>query len=486
MIERHDALERQRALVAKGERFHDRFRLRLEGALAAAAAAEQQLLAAENALEAARTADAAAAVAAHLHPGDQCLVCGNRVEQLPRFDGAGVRAATAAQKAAAKAATAATTDRQDAELELARIEARLDAERARLDELAEQVAAGPPRADAEAALAAAAAAGAAVTDARNRRSAHHKAIETARALLRRSDEQRSAAWQAFDRARDALARLEPPPAARRDPAEDWAALATWAATTELDVLRRLAAAEGERDRLAERQRARTAELLDAAQAVLPDAHTLRTVADVRDRSLAAEGRIAAELTRLEADRRRAAEVQRELDGAVEAEQVASMVTQLLRANRFGAWILDEAVQQLVEGATGLLQRLSGGAYSLVLDGKDFAVIDHNNADAIRSARTLSGGETFLASLALALALADQVVMLAGPTAAPLESLFLDEGFGTLDPDTLDTVASAIEELGSAGRMVGIVTHVRDLAERLPVRYEVTKDADGARVERVLA
>ncbi|MEZ5260243.1 MAG: hypothetical protein R2755_00350 [Acidimicrobiales bacterium] len=124
------------------------------------------------------------------------------------------------------------------------------------------------------------------------------------------------------------------------------------------MLRRLAAAEGERDRLAERQRARTAELLDAAQAVLPDAHTLRTVADVRDRSLAAEGRIAAELTRLEADRRRAAEVQRELDGAVEAEQVASMVTQLLRANRFGAWILDEAVQQLVEGATGLLQRLS--------------------------------------------------------------------------------------------------------------------------------
>ena len=83
-------------------------------------------------------------------------------------------------------------------------------------------------------------------------------------------------------------------------------------------------------------------------------------------------------------------------------------------------------------------------------------------------------------------MAEQVVTLAGPTAAPLESLFLDEGFGTLDPDTLDTVATAIEELGSAGRMVGIITHVRELAERLPVRFEVTKGPEGARVERVLA
>ena len=61
---------------------------------------------------------------------------------------------------------------------------------------------------------------------------------------------------------------------------------------------------------------------------------------------------------------------------------------------------------------------------------------------MRSARTLSGGETFLASLALALALADQLALMAGRGGARLESLFLDEGFGTIDPDTLDTVASA--------------------------------------------
>jgi exonuclease SbcC len=112
------------------------------------------------------------------------------------------------------------------------------------------------------------------------------------------------------------------------------------------------------------------------------------------------------------------------------------------------------------------------------------VIDHGNADAVRLARTLSGGETFLASLALALSLADQVAEMAAGGAARLESIFLDEGFGTLDPDTLGVVASAIEELGSRGRMVGIVSHVRELAEAIPVRYDVTKGPHSSTVVRV--
>ena len=101
-----------------------------------------------------------------------------------------------------------------------------------------------------------------------------------------------------------------------------------------------------------------------------------------------------------------------------------------------------------------------------------------------SARTLSGGETFLASVALALALADQVVDLAAAGAVRIESIFLDEGFGTLDADTLDVVATAIEELGSGGRMVCLVSHVSELAERLPVRFEVNKTSTGSSVRRV--
>ena len=63
-------------------------------------------------------------------------------------------------------------------------------------------------------------------------------------------------------------------------------------------------------------------------------------------------------------------------------------------------------------------------------------------------------------------------------------LFLDEGFGTLDADTLETVAATIETLGSSGRMVGVVTHVADLAERLPVRFEVSRSGNASTIERV--
>ena len=67
--------------------------------------------------------------------------------------------------------------------------------------------------------------------------------------------------------------------------------------------------------------------------------------------------------------------------------------------------------------------------------------------------------------------------------AKLESLFLDEGFGTLDSDTLDVVASSIEDLGSEGRMIGIVTHVEEIAQRMPVRIKVTKGSESSFVER---
>ena len=97
-----------------------------------------------------------------------------------------------------------------------------------------------------------------------------------------------------------------------------------------------------------------------------------------------------------------------------------------------------------------LRELSGGQFCLVLDDRNFAVRDHTNADELRSARTLSGGETFLASLSLALALADATAELSPEGAPTIESIFLDEGFGTLDPQTLDTVATAIEELGASG------------------------------------
>jgi len=130
-----------------------------------------------------------------------------------------------------------------------------------------------------------------------------------------------------------------------------------------------------------------------------------------------------------------------------------------------------------------LSYLSNERYRLSFENDEFYVIDSWNGEDRRSVRTLSGGETFLASLALALALSEQVRILAVGERAKLDSLFLDEGFGTLDAETLETVVSAIEQLGGDGRTVGVITHVADLAERLPARLIVTKSPRGSTVER---
>jgi exonuclease SbcC len=182
---------------------------------------------------------------------------------------------------------------------------------------------------------------------------------------------------------------------------------------------------------------------------------------------------------------------------LEAEAaLARTLADHLKAHELIAWIQEEALSRLAEAGSRHLQELSQKRYSLRLGSgteeaaaradQDFFVVDGSHADAIRSVRTLSGGETFLASLALALALAESLAELGaeGRAADALDSLFLDEGFGSLDTDTLDTVVSALDALHGGDRMVGIVTHVRELAERLPARLEVGRQGAAATV-RVL-
>ena len=122
------------------------------------------------------------------------------------------------------------------------------------------------------------------------------------------------------------------------------------------------------------------------------------------------------------------------------------------------------------GAT--LLELSGGQFELTHDGRDFAVVDHADADSVRPVRTLSGGETFQASLALALALSAQLAGLAAGGTARLDAIVLDEGFGTLDEATLDVVASTLESSGRRRRPDGRRGHPRRRAGRAgagPVR-----------------
>lgn len=170
----------------------------------------------------------------------------------------------------------------------------------------------------------------------------------------------------------------------------------------------------------------------------------------------------------------------EADAAASEAAVARALADHLRASRFEQWMMAGALEALVAGANGLLAELSDGGYSLRSEEGGFAVIDHRNADEIRPVSTLSGGETFLVSLALALSLSETH---AAEGDARLDAVILDEGFGSLDDDTLDTVASVLEELaGSRGLMVGVITHVKELAERAMTRFEVVRAASGSTVK----
>jgi exonuclease SbcC len=214
------------------------------------------------------------------------------------------------------------------------------------------------------------------------------------------------------------------------------------------------------------------------------AQLVEFVADLRRRAAAAAARAAqeAESQRRKLENARAL-AERISERRVHAQRFDALAKEL-RADHIIAFLQLEALQILAAAGSQHLSGLSDGRYRLAYEGDEFFVVDTWNGEEQRSARTLSGGETFLASLALALALSEQVRSLSLAERARLDSLFLDEGFGTLDPETLETVVEAIEQLGGDGRMVGVVTHVQELAIRLPTRIEVEKSPRGSRLQIV--
>jgi exonuclease SbcC len=154
----------------------------------------------------------------------------------------------------------------------------------------------------------------------------------------------------------------------------------------------------------------------------------------------------------------------------------------LRQDRFVQFIIQQTLDLLAVRASDELTRISAERYSLNSHEGEFYVIDHVNADEQRSVKTLSGGETFLASLSLALALSQHVGDLAGEgLGAKLDAVFIDEGFGALDPDTLEDVIDALERLREGDLMVGVITHVPALAERIRVGIRVEKGRNQSEV-----
>ncbi|MBB5784734.1 AAA family ATPase [Nonomuraea jabiensis] len=245
------------------------------------------------------------------------------------------------------------------------------------------------------------------------------------------------------------------------------------------------------------------ELVAAAAAPAPD---LASLGSERDRLEEAHTRLSSARDRAVARAERLAQLHGELADRIErwrpaaerhrlAERMAALASGTSGDNQWSmslsSYVLGERLRQVVDAANERLDHMSAGRYLLRHDlrktagsrGRSGGGLGLRVADGWtgvdRDPATLSGGESFITSLALALGLADVVTAEAGGT--ELGTLFVDEGFGTLDEDTLDGVLDILDGLRDGGRAVGIVSHVAELRSRITAQLKVTKTRAGSTV-----
>jgi exonuclease SbcC len=360
---------------------------------------------------------------------------------------------------------------------------RLDELTSRIAELDELLQSAPVQAELQAQLALLDELEAVAADAGQRLLAARAERADAQRALADLEQLESEARARLSTARDPVVELGAPTADGVGLLAAWTLLADWASDQAFAANQDVAAAKEKL--IAARMRVK--ELTDKLTADLDEGGIEPASKDVTTQASAA---VAAAVSQAQAATQRVVERRAEAtklvarrEAAQEEQRVAKLLGDLLRSDRFPRWLVSAAVDALVADASANLAGLSGGQFDLVYQDGDFYVIDHTDADSRRSVRTLSGGETFQASLALALALSAQMSALAAAGAARLDSIFLDEGFGTLDPETLEVVATTLETLAQGQRMVGVVTHVSALAERVPVRFMVSRDTRTSTVRR---
>lgn len=443
--------------------------------------AEQASAAAEERVKEIDREHRAAALAVDLREGEPCPVCLQTVGSLPHHDlGADIGKARAAVDTARKTLAAAQKKHATATKQAAGAQAAVTAGEQQLTQLTTQLTDAP--ADLAAKIEQREAADATLATARTAARQARTAVDAAtkdRAGLARTEQR---AWSELRASRDRFVALQAPVVDDADLATAWDTLVTWAngqretlqaKATELDAAESGLRAEGTRaaEHLTSLLREHGVEISAPAKAPVE-------LATHRERASRA-------FDDLRARRRQAGDLADEVTRCKRDQEVADMLGKLLRSNQFEAWLCAEALDSLVLEASQTLLDLSGGQFELYRgDKNELVVVDHNDAGTQRPVNTLSGGETFQASLALALALSRQVVGLSGGR-RDLNSMFLDEGFGTLDDTTLDTVAATLERLSSeTDRMVGIVTHVPALAERVPVQFAVRRHGASSTVSRL--
>ena len=479
-LDRIERLHERRTVLEEELGSHD-----LESMAKALAEAEQhvaslvsELSAARAELDGFRTKHAAHALAGSLEPGDDCPVCGRTVESLasPVEIGELERAESRVEKVEESLADARN---QVAKLGSAKASAETAVEKLEesLSGVLVELEGAPSRESIDALRLSA-------KKSIEEMAGLERSIETARKELTRHEKTRSgfaeeqrSLGRTLMKARDEVVDLKPPIAESEDVLIQWKELISWKTEklAELVPLVSTAATEiDEKESAADLLRSRLAESL-ASLGIALEGPASAAVARAEEQARQA-------VEKLESTKDEAAALRQRVDEKTREADMAAALARHLRSDGFERWMMAGAIADLVSGANSILAQLSQDAYSLHSDEDgSFDIVDHRNADEIRPISTLSGGETFLVSLALALSLAETLSAGSGST---LDAIILDEGFGTLDEESLDIVATVLESLTESGLMVGIITHVRALASRAPVRFQVTKGPGGSKVAQL--
>lgn len=229
--------------------------------------------------------------------------------------------------------------------------------------------------------------------------------------------------------------------------------------------------------------------------VKPKLDSLKRVFDealeVQKKALDSRGRLRESLSAHERAKKVVAELEQRASDAENKYRVVARVAQVAsgenaRGMSLNRFVLAARLDEVLAQASLRLTAMSRGRFKLShpeeredkrrAGGLELSVFDEHTGQA-RSVKTLSGGESFLAALCLALGLSDVVQSTTG--GVRLESMVVDEGFGSLDPEALDAAVRVLEELQQGGRLVGVISHVPELKERIPVRLEVTASRTGS-------
>ena len=185
--------------------------------------------------------------------------------------------------------------------------------------------------------------------------------------------------------------------------------------------------------------------------------------------------VSKELVRMKENLSEVEKLNAELKKSSHRHDMLNELSKLVQGNKFVEYMAENQLRYIAADASERLKKISGGRYAIeILDG-EFIIRDDFCGGRKRYPNTLSGGEVFLTSFALALSLSNRIQMRSN---APMRFFFLDEGFGTLDHNTLETVMNSLNTLIGSGMTVGVITHVDAVKEQLPVKLEVIPASPG--------